>query len=251
MTHCPRPKKLRRQPIVPLTIAILALYLTRSPGLAQVQPSVGSTPTPPPAFTFSTVTPRAILIPANTAVFVNLDAPLSSQTTKVGATFSFTVDQDGVVNRALGIPKGAKGQGHDQGVEAAAYHVFARKPGVLTLAVDWVTAIDGEKVVLAGTVASRADYATQAAGYLQSDAAQYAVYSAATYSPAVASALGGVMGVPVVGPIVGAALNFVQVGRGAIASIGSQDVFVVVVQYAVHVSSDIAAKQSFGPGFAH
>ncbi len=237
-----------RTAIATICALLFASILLRTQAQAQTSPATpGATPTPPPQYTFTAMKPRIILIPANTIVPVNLDTPISSQTAKVGDTVSVTVDQNIVADNALVVAKGAKGQGHVQSVTPAVYHLFTKKPGSISIAMDWITAIDGEKVELTGAVTSTGDLAAQASGQILNATGQEVAMSTAGGR----AALGASLAIPYVGGAVFPALSMVQIGRGTAATIGPRDVLVIQVQYAVHVTSGISATQYFAPGFAH
>jgi hypothetical protein len=87
-------------------------------------------------------------LPAGTPMSVHITSKISSRTAGVGDRFTFEVIRDVRSDGWLVIPAGAQGSGEVMSVERAA---FNGQPGELGLQFDYVSAVDGNKVVIAKT----------------------------------------------------------------------------------------------------
>jgi hypothetical protein len=86
-----------------------------------------------------------VTIPGGTAVTIRMVDTIDSGTANVGDTFEFKVDDNVVVNGYVVIARGAAGKGHVASVDRAGTHGH---PGSLGIKLDYVYAVDGEKVRL-------------------------------------------------------------------------------------------------------
>lgn len=131
------------------TLAVILFscsLLGGAPGAFAAQ-SAPPTPQPPATApdTASSLPPASVAIIGGTPVTVQLVDKISSGTAAVGNTFAVKVAEDIVVDGFVAIPKGASGQGEVLSVERAGSHGHA---GSLGIQMDWVYALDGEKVRL-------------------------------------------------------------------------------------------------------
>lgn len=102
------------------------------------------------ALTFSAASAPAlsgqkIIVPGGTVVGVTVVNPISSSTAKVGDTFAIQSQSDVVVDGWIAVSKGAPGQGTITSVDHAGSHGH---PGSLGIEMNWIYAVDGEKVRL-------------------------------------------------------------------------------------------------------
>lgn len=111
--------------------------------MATASASIKHTPTPSP--TPSAAPANYITVPGGTTVAVNLVDKISSGTANVGDTFAIVAAQDVVVGDWVVIAKGAAGQGEVVSVERAGSNGHA---GSLGIQMDWIFAVDGDKVKL-------------------------------------------------------------------------------------------------------
>lgn len=88
---------------------------------------------------------QAVTIPGGTALKVQVADKVSSSNANVGDTFAVKALDDVVVGGYIVIAKGASGQGEVLAVDHAGGHGH---PGSLSLQMDWIFAVDGEKVKL-------------------------------------------------------------------------------------------------------
>jgi hypothetical protein len=88
---------------------------------------------------------RALPLPGGTVVTVTVTDKVSSGSAKVGDTFGVTTTDDVIIDGYVAIQKGAGGQGEVLAVDPAGSHGHA---GSLGVKLDWVYAVDGEKVRL-------------------------------------------------------------------------------------------------------
>jgi len=116
-----------------LTTAGLALVLTLS-----ITPASLATTPPLPAG-------QKIIVPGGTAITVVVTNPISSSTAKVGDTFSIEAQSEVDVDGWMVVSKGAPGQGTITSVDHAGSHGH---PGSLGIEMNWIYAVDGEKVRL-------------------------------------------------------------------------------------------------------
>jgi hypothetical protein len=91
------------------------------------------------------VSSQKIIVPGGTTVTVVVTNPISSSTAKVGDTFAIESQTDVVVDGWIAISKGAPGQGTIISVDHAGSHGH---PGSLGIEMNWIFAVDGEKVRL-------------------------------------------------------------------------------------------------------
>ncbi len=211
---------LSRRILAGLLLAALSTAALTPPARAADAPAPAATATPAPV-AISRVRPRVVVVPGGTLILAHLDQPLSSQTDRTNDTFSFTVAEPVVVKGMLIVAAGARGQGHVADAEAAR---FLGRSGMLELAYDWVVAVDGEKLHVAGFAGS------VGGGNLDTSLA-------AGGAASVASA---------VVPFAGFAALAV---RGKKAEVGTGDLLQMAVQGTVHVTSGQAVQ--FHDGFAH
>jgi hypothetical protein len=88
---------------------------------------------------------NAIAILGGTPVTVQLVDKISSGTAHIGDTFAVEASDDIIVDGLVAISKGAGGQGEVLSVDRAGSHGHA---GSLGIQIDWLYAVDGEKVRL-------------------------------------------------------------------------------------------------------
>jgi nucleoid-associated protein YgaU len=109
---------------------------------APVSAAPASAPAPEPA---ASAAPNTIAILGGTPVTVQLVDKVSSGTATVGDTFAVEASNDVIVDGLVAISKGAGGQGEVLSVDRAGSHGHA---GSLGIQIDWLYAVDGEKVRL-------------------------------------------------------------------------------------------------------
>jgi hypothetical protein len=110
-----------------------------------IQPAAGSgTPSPAPAVP---ATPNGVkeTLPGGTPITFQVSEKVSSGTANVGDTFGVKVLKDVVVDGWIVVAKGAGGLGEVIKVDRAGSHGH---PGSLTLQLDYVYDVDGDKVKL-------------------------------------------------------------------------------------------------------
>jgi hypothetical protein len=88
---------------------------------------------------------HSVAILGGTPITVVLVDKISSATANVGDTFAVTTSKEVLVDSWIVIPKGANGQGEVLSVDRAGSHGH---PGSIGIQMDWVYAVDGEKVKL-------------------------------------------------------------------------------------------------------
>jgi hypothetical protein len=88
-----------------------------------------------------------VTIPGGTPVTLRMVDTIDSGNANVGDTFEFKVDDDVVVNGYVVIARGAAGKGEVTKVDRAGTHGH---PGSLSIELEYVYAVDGEKVRLSG-----------------------------------------------------------------------------------------------------
>ena len=88
---------------------------------------------------------KKVILPGGTVVTVVAVNPVSSSTAKVGDTFAIQAQSDVVANGWIAIAKDAPGQGTVVSVDQAGSHGH---PGSLGIQMDWIYAVDGEKIRL-------------------------------------------------------------------------------------------------------
>lgn len=86
-----------------------------------------------------------ITIPGGTPVTIRMVDTVDSGTANVGDTFEFKTDDNVVVNGFVVIARGAAGHGTVTSVDRAGSHGH---PGSLGIRLDYVYAVDGEKIRL-------------------------------------------------------------------------------------------------------
>lgn len=173
-----------------------------------------------PASVLAAGNSRNVAVAAGTAIEIQLDKPLSSQTNVTNDTFTFVVAADTVVDGYVVIPKGAKGAGH---VADASKAQWMGRPGILTIAVDWVTDIAGAKVHVTGTSAS-------AGGDNM-------------------NAQAGAVGAASVASMINPLFAFGSLAaRGKKAAIGTEDKIRIFVRDSVHIKS---SQKAVADGFEH
>ncbi len=86
-----------------------------------------------------------IVLPGGTAISIVVADKISSANANVGDTFAIRASEDVVVNGWVAIAKGATGQGEILTVDRAGSHGH---PGSLGVQMDWIYAVDGDKVKL-------------------------------------------------------------------------------------------------------
>jgi hypothetical protein len=91
------------------------------------------------------VSGQKIIVPGGTLVTILVTNPISSSTAKVGDTFAIQAQSDVVTDGWIAVAKGAPGQGTIMSVDQAGSHGH---PGSLGIEMNWIYAIDGEKVRL-------------------------------------------------------------------------------------------------------
>ena len=89
--------------------------------------------------------PTTVVVPGGTPVRVAVTDPVSSATAKVGDTFNVRSTDDIVVDGWIVVAKGGGGQGEVVSVDRAGSHGH---PGNLGIKIDWIYAVDGEKIRL-------------------------------------------------------------------------------------------------------
>jgi hypothetical protein len=95
--------------------------------------------------TLSAIAATRVTIPGGTAVTIRMVDTIDSGTANVGDTFEFKADDDVVVNGYVVIARGAAGHGTVTKVDRAGTHGH---PGSLGIQLDYVYAVDGEKIRL-------------------------------------------------------------------------------------------------------
>lgn len=100
-----------------------------------------------PAPTASPTTTR-VVVPGGTRVPVSTTDEISSSTAQVGDTISIIAAEDVVANGYIVVAKGAGGQAEIASVERAHGNGGSGKLGIK---MDWITAVDGEKIRLTST----------------------------------------------------------------------------------------------------
>lgn len=88
---------------------------------------------------------KKVVVPGGTPITFIVTDTVSSGSAKVGDTFQINAAQDVVVNGYVVIAKGAGGQGEVAKVDPAGAHGHA---GSLGVQMDWVYAVDGNKIRL-------------------------------------------------------------------------------------------------------
>ncbi len=86
-----------------------------------------------------------IVLPGGTTIAIVVADKISSANANVGDTFAIRASEDVVVGGWVAIAKGAAGQGEILSVDRAGSHGH---PGSLGVQMDWIYAVDGDKVKL-------------------------------------------------------------------------------------------------------
>jgi hypothetical protein len=86
-----------------------------------------------------------ITVPGGTPVTIRMVDTIDSGTANVGDTFEFKADDDVVINGYVVIARGAEGRGEVTKVDRAGTHGH---PGSLGIQLDYIYAVDGEKIRL-------------------------------------------------------------------------------------------------------
>jgi hypothetical protein len=101
--------------------------------------------TPRPVISHSAGPGTRIILPGGTTIAIVVADSISSANAKVGDTFAIRASEDVVVNGWVAIAKGAVGKGKILFVDRAGPHGH---PGSLGVQMDWIYAVDGDKVKL-------------------------------------------------------------------------------------------------------
>jgi hypothetical protein len=163
-----------------------------------------------------------VAIPGGTPVTIRMVDTIDSGTANVGDTFEFKTDDDVVVNGYVVIARGAAGKGEVTKVDRAGTHGH---PGSLAIQLDYVYAVDGEKVRLDTT--SKNNVGQDAKG----------ASSTATIIGYATLGIGGLF-----------AHNFV---KGRNITLDPSKTYSAFVSDTVHVVSSQRAVQAANDGFAH
>lgn len=163
-----------------------------------------------------------VTIPGGTPITVRMVDKIDSGTANVGDTFEFKADNDVVVNGYVVIARGAEGIGQVTKVDRAGSHGH---PGSLGIQLDYIYAVDGEKIRLSTTNKT-------AVGEQKKGAA-----STATIIGYATLGIGGLF-----------AHNFV---KGRNITLDSSKTFSAFVDDTVHVVSNQRAAAASNDGFAH
>jgi hypothetical protein len=101
--------------------------------------------TAPPVTPGSAGPGSRIVLPGGTTISIVVADKISSANANVGDTFAIRANEDVVVGGWVAIAKGAAGQGEILTVDRAGSHGH---PGSLGVQMDWIYAVDGDKVKL-------------------------------------------------------------------------------------------------------
>jgi hypothetical protein len=114
--------------------------------LVAATPSAPSAPTAPvPAASPAATASTSVTVPGGTHLKVAVTQKISSGTAAVGDKFAFQATEDVAVGGWVVVQEGAAGEGEVLSVEHAGSH---GKAGNLGLQLNWVYAVDGEKMKL-------------------------------------------------------------------------------------------------------
>lgn len=163
-----------------------------------------------------------VTVPGGTPVTIRLVDKVDSGTANIGDTFEFKADDDVVVNGFVVIARGAEGRGEVTKVDRAGSHGH---PGSLGIQLDYVYAVDGEKIRL-DTVNK-----TETGENKKGAASTATIIGYATLG------IGGLF-----------AHNFV---KGRNITLDSSKTYSAFVDNTVHVVSDQRAAAASNDGFAH
>lgn len=97
------------------------------------------------AFPLAAMAGTSVTVPGGTPVTIRMVDTIDSGNANVGDTFEFKVDDNVVVNDYVVVARGAAGHGTVTSVDRAGSHGHA---GGLGIRLDYVYAIDGEKIRL-------------------------------------------------------------------------------------------------------
>ena len=101
--------------------------------------------TAPPVTAGSAGPGTRVVLPGGTTISIVVADKISSANATVGDTFAIRANEDVVVDGWVAIAKGAAGQGQILSVDRAGSHGH---PGSLGVQMDWIYAVDGDKVKL-------------------------------------------------------------------------------------------------------
>jgi hypothetical protein len=193
--------------------AIFAVLFSQAP---VVNAQVIALPPDPPA---AKVSPAQVLVPAGTRVPVSPTDKVSSATAQVGDIIAVSATENVNANGYLVIQKGAGGQAEVASVERAHGNGGSGKLGIK---MDWIVAVDGEKIQLSATqkTASEED---RGGGSSTATILSYAL----------------------LGPL---GLFFHNFARGKDVTLDPSKVLTAYTDGTVHIASNIPAQDS---GFAH
>jgi hypothetical protein len=118
-----------------IAAAILALAFA-IPAAAQNAPSANAT---------GAGSGTRVVLPGGTTISIVVADKISSANANVGDTFAIRANDDVVIDGWVAIAKGAAGQGEILTVDRAGSHGH---PGSLGVKMDWIYAVDGDKVKL-------------------------------------------------------------------------------------------------------
>lgn len=163
-----------------------------------------------------------VTVPGGTPVTIRIVDKVDSGTANVGDTFEFKADDDVAVNGYVVIARGAEGRGEVTKVDRAGSHGH---PGSLGIQLDYVYAVDGEKIRL--DTVNKTETGEQKKG----------AASTATIIGYATLGIGGLF-----------AHNFV---KGRNITLDSSKTYSAFVDSTVHVVSDQRAAAASNDGFAH
>lgn len=163
-----------------------------------------------------------VTIPGGTPINIRMVDTIDSGNANVGDTFEFKADEDVVVNGYVVIARGAEGVGEVTKVDRAGTHGH---PGSLGIQLDYIYAVDGEKIRLSTT--NKTEVGEQRKG----------AASTATIIGYATLGIGGLF-----------AHNFV---KGRNITLDPSKTFSAFVSDTVHVVSNQRANAPATDGFAH
>ncbi len=123
-----------------IVATVLAIAYSALPSVAALAQNAPLVPQAAPA-----ISGTRIVLAGGTPLTVAVDGKISSANANVGDTFGVRAAQDVVIGGWVAIAKGAIGQGEILSVDRAGSHGH---PGSLGVQMDWIYAVDGEKVRL-------------------------------------------------------------------------------------------------------
>ncbi|HET9029392.1 MAG TPA: hypothetical protein VFN49_04380 [Candidatus Aquilonibacter sp.] len=165
---------------------------------------------------------QRVTVPGGTNVPIRMVDTISSGTANVGDTFEFKADDNVVVNGWVVIARGAEGRGEITKVDHAGGNGH---PGSLGLQLDYVYAVDGEKIRLSSD--SKSNVGEQKKG---------------------GSSTATLVGYALMGPVGLFAHNWV---KGREITIDSSKTYSAFVDSTVHVVSNQRGTANTTGGFAH